>query len=271
MTRIWMAVITAAAVVGACNEPQVSHAAKTSEPAQPPATTVPTMAPDATAAMTATSGAAGSMTRGEATPVEGADLKNILGLKLPKIDKTVANWKHGLKRPDPFPAKFDAKKDYFATLHTTKGDITVKFFPEIAPKHVTSFIYLSTIGYYDDAPFHRVCKDFMMQGGDPSGQGTGGPGYTVPREFNARKHVKGILSAARTPDPDSAGSQFFLMFTAYPSLDNQYSVFGQVIEEDMKVVETYHSTVAVPQSVPGCRPKSLEKIKNVTVSTKDKK
>jgi len=266
MTRMGMAGFFAAAMVGACNETVTTTS--TAGSSNQTITSVPTMMAEATPAMTATSGAAAAATA-EATPAAGPT--NVLNLNLPKINKSVATWKFGLKRPDPFPAKFDAKKDYFATLHTTKGDITVKFFPEIAPKHVTSFIYLSTIGYYDDAPFHRVCKDFMMQGGDPSGQGSGGPGYTVPREFNARKHVKGVLSAARTPDPDSAGSQFFLMFTAYPSLDNQYSVFGQVIDEDMSVVEDYHKTVAVPQSVPGCRPKSLEKIKNVTVFTKDTK
>jgi len=244
MTRMGMAGFFAAAMVGACNETVTTTS--TAGSSNQTITSVPTMMAEATPAMTATSGAAAAATA-EATPAAGPT--NVLNLNLPKINKS----------------------DYFATLHTTKGDITVKFFPEIAPKHVTSFIYLSTIGYYDDAPFHRVCKDFMMQGGDPSGQGSGGPGYTVPREFNARKHVKGVLSAARTPDPDSAGSQFFLMFTAYPSLDNQYSVFGQVIDEDMSVVEDYHKTVAVPQSVPGCRPKSLEKIKNVTVFTKDTK
>lgn len=265
MTNAWMAaVITATAALAACNNNSVSSPPKASTPATAAATAA--AEPDATAAMTTTTGEAAAAT----TDGKDADPENILGLKLPKIDKSVPTWKYGLKRPDPFPAKFDPKKDYFATLHTTKGDITVKFFPEVAPKHVTSFIYLSTIGYYDDVPFHRVCRNFMMQGGDPSGRGTGNPGYTVPAEFNPRKHVKGILSAARTPDPDSAGSQFFLMFTAYPSLDNQYTVFGQV-EEGMKVVDIFHNTVAVPQSVPGCKPKSIEKIKNVTVFTKDKK
>jgi peptidyl-prolyl cis-trans isomerase B (cyclophilin B) len=193
----------------------------------------------------------------------------VLGLKLPKINKSVPNWQHGLKPPDPWPAKFDAKKDYFATIHTTKGDITVKFFPEVAPRHVTNFIYLSEVGYYDGAPFHRVCTDFMIQGGDPSGQGTGGPGYNVKQEFNPRKHVKGILSMARTGDPNGAGSQFFLMFDPAPFLDNQYTVFGQTVE-GLNVIDEFEKSVAVKDPSGRCVPKSLEKIKTVDVFTKDK-
>jgi cyclophilin family peptidyl-prolyl cis-trans isomerase len=219
--------------------------------------------------MAATTGAAAAAT--EAPAATGGDKAgNILGLDLPKIDKGPATWKFGLKKPSPWPAKFDPKKDYFMTMHTTKGDMTFKFFPEVAPKHVTNFIYLAEVGYYDDAPFHRVCQGFMMQGGDPSGRGTGGPGYNVEQEFNARKHKKGILSMARTGDPNGAGSQFFVMFQDAPFLDNQYTVFGEVVE-GMSVVDVFHKDVAVPQSVPGCRPKSTEKIKSIDVFTKDKK
>jgi cyclophilin family peptidyl-prolyl cis-trans isomerase len=190
-------------------------------------------------------------------------------LKVSAIDKR-SGWHATVPAPNPFPATFDPKKDYFATLHTSKGDITVKFFPDVAPRHVTSFIYLSEIGYYDDAPFHRVCQNFMMQGGDPTGTGMGGPGYRVPAEFNARKHVKGVLSAARSRDPDSAGSQFFLMFTAYPSLDNSYTVFGEV-SEGMDIVDKFHDEVAVPSAGNACPPRSKEKINAVSVFTRDKK
>lgn len=265
-TQYAIAVVAALAMTGCNGAREKNSASATPAPAPTaPAEAVDTSAMVGDAPAAATPAAAEG--EGEKTPAAGS--KNVLNLNLPTITKG-ANWKFGVKQPDPFPGKFDTTKDYFATLHTTKGDITVKFFPELAPKHVTGFIYLSEIGYYDDAPFHRVCRDFMMQGGDPSGQGTGGPGYRVPAEFNARKHRKGILSAARTSDPNSAGSQFFLMFTDAPFLDNQYTVYGEVVE-GLSVVDKFHNEVAVPQSVPGCKPRSLETIKNVTVFTKDKK
>jgi len=118
-----------------------------------------------------------------------------------------------------------------ATITTKLGTIVVKFFPDSAPMHVKNFISLAEAGFYNGTPFHRVIPGFMIQGGDPTGTGTGGPGYTIPAEFsNTRKHVAGILSMARTSDPNSAGSQFFIMAAAYPSLDGQYSIFGEVTE-----------------------------------------
>lgn len=135
-------------------------------------------------------------------------------------------------------------------LHTNHGDITVKFFPEKAPKHVESFLKLATDGFYDGTKFHRVIPGFMIQGGDPNSKspnrathGTGGPGYKVPAEFNDIKHTRGILSAARSADPNSAGSQFFLMVAHSPHLDGQYSVFGEV-ESGMDVVD---KIVALPR------------------------
>lgn len=137
-----------------------------------------------------------------------------------------------------------------AVLHTNHGDIVVGFFPNKAPKHVESFKKLVSSGFYDGTKFHRVIPGFMVQGGDPnsksddrSNHGTGGPGYKVPAEFNDIKHDRGILSAARSSDPNSAGSQFFLMVARYPSLDGQYSAFGQVLE-GMDVVD---KIVALPR------------------------
>ena len=128
-------------------------------------------------------------------------------------------------------------------LHTNLGDIVVEFFEDKAPKHVESFKKLTRDGFYDGTRFHRVIPGFMIQGGDPNSKspnrashGTGGPGYKVPAEFNDIKHTRGILSAARSSDPNSAGSQFFLMVKEYPSLDGQYSVFGNVVE-GMDVVD----------------------------------
>jgi len=137
-----------------------------------------------------------------------------------------------------------AAGDTVAILNTAQGRIVVKFFPDVAPKHAESFQKLVTEGFYDGLRFHRVIPGFMIQGGCPESRdpnnrgyhGTGGPGYKVPAEFNDIKHTPGILSAARSSDPNSAGSQFFLMHAAYPSLDRNYSVFGQVVE-GMDVVE----------------------------------
>ncbi len=125
-------------------------------------------------------------------------------------------------------AKYASAK---ATIATKFGTIVVKFFPDIAPIHVKNFISLAEAGFYNGTNFHRVIPGFMIQGGDPSGNGTGGPGYTIPAEFSkTKKHAPGILSMARTSDPNSAGSQFFIMAAAYPSLDGQYSIFGEVVE-----------------------------------------
>jgi peptidyl-prolyl cis-trans isomerase B (cyclophilin B) len=129
-----------------------------------------------------------------------------------------------------------------ATITTKFGKIVVKFFPDLAPMHVKNFITLAEAGFYNGTPFHRVIPGFMIQGGDPSGNGTGGPGYTIPAEFSkTRKHLRGILSMARAMNPDSAGSQFFIMVAAYPSLDGQYSIFGEVLE-GMDVVDRIVST-----------------------------
>jgi cyclophilin family peptidyl-prolyl cis-trans isomerase len=133
--------------------------------------------------------------------------------------------------------------DSIVIIETNLGRIVVKFFSDVAPKHVESFLSLSKQGFYDGVKFHRVIPGFVIQGGDPNTKdkprhlhGTGGPGYTVPAEFNDIPHTPGILSMARTSDPNSAGSQFFICTGRVPHLDKQYTVFGQVIE-GMNVVE----------------------------------
>ena len=122
-----------------------------------------------------------------------------------------------------------------AELHTSAGEIDIRFFPDVAPNHVKNFIDLAEKGFYTGTKFHRVIPGFMIQGGDPntvsgspSTWGTGGSGKNVGAEFNAVKHVRGIVSMARSSDPNSASSQFFIMVASYPSLDGQYSAFGQV-------------------------------------------
>jgi peptidyl-prolyl cis-trans isomerase B (cyclophilin B) len=124
----------------------------------------------------------------------------------------------------------DPKKKYVATIETMKGAIKLELYPQLAPLHCNSFAFLACQGYFDGLLFHRYEPGFVIQGGCPEGSGRGGPGYRLQAEFNATKHVAGILSMARTNDPNSAGSQFFIMLGTSPHLDNQYTVFGKVIE-----------------------------------------
>ena len=109
------------------------------------------------------------------------------------------------------------------------GEIRLEFYPEDAPKTVENFVTLAKKGFYNGLNFHRVVPDFVVQGGCPKGNGTGGPGYTVKAEFNKQKHVRGSLAMARSQHPDSAGSQFYICYGNTPHLDGQYTVFGRVV------------------------------------------
>ena len=127
-------------------------------------------------------------------------------------------------------------KNPIVTFETTAGTITAELYPETAPNTVNNFISLINKGFYDGLIFHRVIKGFMIQGGDPDGVGTGGPGYSIKGEFaingveNNLKHTAGVLSMARSMMPDSAGSQFFIMHKDAPHLDGQYAAFGKVTD-----------------------------------------
>jgi cyclophilin family peptidyl-prolyl cis-trans isomerase len=110
------------------------------------------------------------------------------------------------------------------------SQIRIEFFPEDAPKTVENFVTLAKKGFYDGLSFHRVVPDFVVQGGCPKGDGTGGPGYQIKAEFNRQKHVRGSVAMARSQHPDSAGSQFYITYGATPHLDNNYTVFGKVVE-----------------------------------------
>ncbi|MGD8352395.1 MAG: peptidylprolyl isomerase [Nitrospirota bacterium] len=124
-----------------------------------------------------------------------------------------------------------------AVVKTTLGEMEIRFFPEKAPNHVHNFIALAKTGFYNGTAFHRVIPGFMIQGGDPESKdpgnraahGTGGPGYTLEAEFNDLSHKRGIVSMARSQDPDSAGSQFFICVADSPWLDGKYTVFGEVV------------------------------------------
>ena len=135
-------------------------------------------------------------------------------------------------------ASMDKDQKEVAVLKTSAGEMVAEFSPDVAPKTVENFKKLAKQGFYDGTAFHRIIKGFMIQGGDPntkdltneSRYGTGGPGYQIPAEFNERQHVRGVLSMARSADPNSAGSQFFICLGTASSLDRQYTVFGHLIK-----------------------------------------
>jgi peptidyl-prolyl cis-trans isomerase B (cyclophilin B) len=123
------------------------------------------------------------------------------------------------------------KNTYQVEFETTAGKILLDVYPDVALEHAKNLIGLTKIGYYNDIIFHRVIKGFVIQVGCPLGTGTGGPGYTIGQEFNERLHEPGVLSMARTNDPNSAGSQFFICMGRVPHLDRQYTVFGKTADD----------------------------------------
>ena len=155
------------------------------------------------------------------------------------------------------------------TIELENGQVmTGELYPEKAPNTVNNFIALANSGYYDGLSFHRVIPGFMIQGGDPEGMGSGGPGYCIKGEFsqngfqNDLLHQRGVLSMARTMEPDSAGSQFFVMVADAPHLDGGYAAFGKVIEG----METADAIVGAKRDW-NDRPKKDQRMKKVTVDT----
>lgn len=154
------------------------------------------------------------------------------------------------------------------------GTMKLELYPHKAPNTVNNFISLANSGYYDGIIFHRIIKDFMAQGGDPLGNGTGGPGYEIAGEFsengfeaNDIKHEKGVISMARTEIPDSAGSQFFIMTSNVPSLDGKYAAFGRVIE-GMDIVDKLNKVETIDPMNRNDKPVEDVKIKSIRVDTK---
>ncbi|MGI8553325.1 MAG: peptidylprolyl isomerase [Dehalococcoidia bacterium] len=141
----------------------------------------------------------------------------------------------------------DPTKQYTATIKTSKGDVVVQLFANDAPKTVNSFVYLAQHHFYDGLNFHRVVPGFVIQGGDPKGDGTGGPGYQLPDEINSHKNDAGTLAMANA-GPGTDGSQFFIDLTPQPNLDGKYTVFGQVTS-GLDVVQAIGSTPRDPRSV----------------------
>ena len=126
----------------------------------------------------------------------------------------------------------DVPAGNMVVMNTTKGPVVIELYPNVAPKHVESFKTLISKGFYDGLTFHRVVPGFVVQGGDPIGNGTGGPGYKLKAEFSNLPHKRGAVAAARSASPDSAGSQFYIVLdeTNARHLDGQYTIFGQVVE-----------------------------------------
>lgn len=156
------------------------------------------------------------------------------------------------------------------------GTIKIELYPKYAPNTVANFVNLVESGFYNDNTFHRLVPGFVLQGGDPDGDGTGGPGYTIKGEFsengyvkNTLKHDKGVVSMARTNIPNSAGSQFFIVLdnteTVHASLDNKYAAFGKVIE-GMDIIENIEKNATVKDNQTGKLKKNIT-IKNATVDT----
>ena len=180
-----------------------------------------------------------------------------------------------LMAAEPATKKEDTKTvntNEVAVITTTEGVMVLEFWPDVAPKHVENFKKLAKQGFYDGTAFHRVIKGFMIQGGDPltkdpakeSQWGTGGPGTRVKAEFNKKPHVRGVLSMARSQDPDSAGSQFFICHGSPSFLDGKYTGFGKLIKGD-DVLEKIATTATHPQDRPDKR-MGVESVKIVPAS-----
>jgi peptidyl-prolyl cis-trans isomerase B (cyclophilin B) len=158
-----------------------------------------------------------------------------------------------------------------AVIKTTLGEMTLELWPEVAPLTVANFKRLAQAGFYDGTAFHRIVKDFMIQGGDPltrdparqNDWGTGGPGHTLKAEFNDRSHQRGVISMARSQHPDSAGSQFFLCLADASFLDRHYTAFGQLIQGDDVLARIGDTPVTLNHS--GERSKPLTRVAVETI------
>jgi peptidyl-prolyl cis-trans isomerase B (cyclophilin B) len=178
----------------------------------------------------------------------------------------------------PKPAPADLQKaakavdldgfDYQVTLDTSAGTIRLDLDAKNAPGHVRNMVALAESGFYDGVGFHRIIKGFMIQGGCPEGTGTGGPGYKIPAEFNKTPHEPGVLSMARTNDPNSAGSQFFICLERVPHLDNQYTAFGRTADADSLAVV---KAIGAVQTGAGDRPVQPVVIQKATVTKTPKR
>jgi peptidyl-prolyl cis-trans isomerase B (cyclophilin B) len=168
-----------------------------------------------------------------------------LGLVSARAEDAKKETKEEPKKTESKEEKKSANTNEVAVLKTTEGEMVIEFWPDVAPKTVENFKKLTKEGFYDGTAFHRIMSGFMIQGGDPNTKdpakeadyGGGGPGYTIPAEFNSRKHERGVISMARSNDPNSAGSQFFICHAPADNpgmqyLNGKYTAFGKLIKGD---------------------------------------
>src|SRR5882762_7458442 len=161
-----------------------------------------------------------------------------------------------------------------AIIKTSTGDMTVEFWPDVAPKTVENFKTLARKGFYDGTAFHRIVKGFMIQGGDPltkdpkkeSQWGTGSPGHTIKAEFNDKKHQRGVISMARSQDPDSAGSQFFICLGDASFLDRNYTAFGRLIKGDDVLGKIGETPVAAGNSGEKSKPLTRVGVESIRIA-----
>src|SRR5436190_6945302 len=166
----------------------------------------------------------------------------------------------------------EPNKKEVAVIKTSEGEMVAEFWPDVAPKTVENFKKLARAGFYDGTAFHRVIKGFMIQGGDPLTKddskqalwGTGDPGYKIDAEFNKKSHERGVLSMARSQDPNSAGSQFFICHGSPKNLDGQYTAFAKLIKGD-DVLEK----IATTKTLPGDRPEKRMNVESIKIVPAD--
>jgi peptidyl-prolyl cis-trans isomerase B (cyclophilin B) len=164
-----------------------------------------------------------------------------------------------------------------AVIKTTEGEMTIRFWPDVAPRTVDNFKQLARKGFYDGTAFHRVVKGFMIQGGDPLTKdesaedlwGTGDPGYKIPAEFNDRPHIRGVISMARAQHPDSAGSQFFICLAEARFLDGQYTAFGELIKGDDVLERLGESETVSGRSGEKSKPVNRLGVESVAIVSED--
>ena len=164
-----------------------------------------------------------------------------------------------------------------AVIKTSEGEMVAEFWPEVAPNTVENFKKLARTGFYDGTAFHRIVKGFMIQGGDPltkdaakeSRYGTGDPGYKIKAEFNDRSHERGVLSMARSSDPDSAGSQFFICLANVSRLDHQYTTFGKIIKGDDVLGKIGDTEVTTSESGERSKPTKRVTVESIKIVPAD--
>jgi peptidyl-prolyl cis-trans isomerase B (cyclophilin B) len=185
-----------------------------------------------------------------------------------KKDSTVAKEE---KKAEP------AAANEVAVMKTTAGEMVIEFWPDVAPKTVENFKTLAKKGFYDGTAFHRIMKGFMIQGGDPYSKdltkealwGQGDPGYKIKAEFNDHPHVRGVISMARSANPDSAGSQFFICHGTASSLDHKYTAFGKVIKGDDVLEKIANTPVVASESGEPSKPTKRVEVQSVKIVPAD--